>query len=95
MNFQAYASGCNIVILSPSFERVQIIPGVCHDNVQISCLDCTSDTGKIAAAYDDQVIIFEPTPLLTKETDTRSAKHARKVRIIPNFSGAFFKIVFK
>ena len=46
-HFQAYASGCNIVILSPSFQRVQIIPGVCHDNVQISCLDCSSDTGKI------------------------------------------------
>lgn len=65
--FTAYASGCNIVILSPSFQRVQIIPGVCHDNVQISCLDCSSDTGKIAAAYDDQVIIFEPTPLITDE----------------------------
>ena len=86
LNFQAYASGCNIVILSPSFERVQIIPGVCHDNVQISCLDCTSDTGKIAAAYDDQVIIFEPTPLLTKESDARTAKHVRKVRKVVNSS---------
>ena len=65
--FQAYASGCNIVILSPTFHRVQIIPGVCHDNVQISCLDCSSDTGKIAAAYDDKVIIFEPTPLVSNE----------------------------
>lgn len=51
---------------------MQIIPGVCHDNVQISCLDCASDTGKIAAAYDDQVIIFEPTPLVT--ADKSSAK---------------------
>ena len=59
--FQAYASGCNIVILSPKFERVQIIPGVCHDNIQISCLDCSVDSGKIAAAYANQIIVFEPT----------------------------------
>ena len=76
---QAYASGCNIVILSPSFDRVQIIPGVCHDNVQISCLDCTSDTGKIAAAYDDQVIIFEPTPLITKENESKTSSKSQKV----------------
>ena len=30
---------------------------------QISCLDCSVETGKIAAAYDDRVVIFEPTPL--------------------------------
>ena len=71
--FQAYASGCNIVILSSSFERVQIIPGVCHDNIQISCLDCSADTGKIAAAYDDQVIIFEPTPLVTSDSEKEKA----------------------
>ena len=67
--FQAYASGCNIVILSPKFERVQIIPGVCHDNIQISCLDCSVDSGKIAAAYANQIIVFEPTPLLAACAD--------------------------
>ena len=36
---------------------------MCHDNIQISCLDCSVDSGKIAAAYANQVIIFEPTPL--------------------------------
>ena len=65
--FQAYASGCNVVILSPKFERVQIIPGVCHDNIQISCLDCSVDSGKIAAAYANQVVVFEPTPLVPQE----------------------------
>ena len=65
--FQAYASGCNVVILSPKFERVQIIPGVCHDNIQISCLDCSVDSGKIAAAYANQVVVFEPTPLIPQE----------------------------
>ena len=33
--FQAYAAGCNIVILSSNFDRVQIIPGVCHSDLQI------------------------------------------------------------
>ena len=62
--FVTYAAGSNIVILSVTFERVQIIPGICHDNVQISCIDCSTDTGKIAAAYGNKVRIFEPTPLV-------------------------------
>ncbi|GLH09345.1 Rabconnectin, partial [Gryllus bimaculatus] len=62
--FTAYAAGCNIVILASSFERVQIIPGAWHNYIRISCLDCSTDTGKIAAAYENQVCIFEPTPLI-------------------------------
>lgn len=62
--FKAYAAGCNIVILASTFERVQIIPGAIHDYVRISSVDCSSDTGKIAAAYDDVVCIYEPTPLI-------------------------------
>ncbi|XP_071522289.1 dmX-like protein 2 [Panulirus ornatus] len=64
--FTAYAAGCNIVILASTYERVQVIPGVCHDNVQISCVDCSTDTGKIAAAYGKLVCIFEPTPLINQ-----------------------------
>ncbi|KYM98277.1 DmX-like protein 2 [Cyphomyrmex costatus] len=61
---KAYAAGCNIVILANNFERVQIIPGAVHNYIRISCLDCSTDTGKIAAAYENQVCIFEPTPLI-------------------------------
>ena len=32
--FTAYSAGCNVVILSSSFDRVQIIPGASTDNVQ-------------------------------------------------------------
>jgi hypothetical protein len=32
----AYAAGCNITILASTFQRVQIIPGICHNNVQVS-----------------------------------------------------------
>lgn len=69
--FTAYAAGCNIVILASTFERVQIIPGAVHGYIKISALDCSTDTGKIAAAYEDKICIFEPTPLI--QTDTRSA----------------------
>ncbi|XP_068622766.1 dmX-like protein 2 [Battus philenor] len=62
--FTAYAAGCNIVILASNFERVQIIPGAIHGYVRISSLDCSTDTGKIAAAYGAEVCIFEPTPLI-------------------------------
>ncbi|XP_044259840.1 dmX-like protein 2 isoform X4 [Tribolium madens] len=62
--FTAYAAGCNIVILASTFERVQIIPGAVHDYIRISSIDCSSDTGKIAAAYENTVCIYEPTPLI-------------------------------
>ncbi|XP_066150653.1 dmX-like protein 2 isoform X3 [Euwallacea fornicatus] len=62
--FTAYAAGCNIVILASTFERVQIIPGAVHDYIRISSIDCSSDTGKIAAAYDNTICIYEPTPLI-------------------------------
>ncbi|XP_044020160.1 dmX-like protein 2 isoform X2 [Aphidius gifuensis] len=64
ISFTAYAAGCNIVILASNFERVQIIPGAVHNYIRISCLDCSTDTGKIAAAYENQICIFEPTPLI-------------------------------
>ena len=49
--FQAYAAGCNIVILASNFERVQIIPGVTHGNIKVSCIDCSTDTGKVCIHY--------------------------------------------
>ncbi|XP_058459198.1 dmX-like protein 2 isoform X2 [Malaya genurostris] len=70
--FTAYAAGCNIVILASNFERVQIIPGAVHNYIRISALDCSTDTGKIAAAYEDKVCIFEPTPLIHND---RSSAH--------------------
>ncbi|KAK6643958.1 hypothetical protein RUM43_000223 [Polyplax serrata] len=74
--FTAYAAGCNIVILASNFERVQIIPGAVHNYVRISCLDSSTDTGKIAAAYEKEVCIFEPTPLIP----TSSSSHVLDYR---------------
>ncbi|XP_022699027.1 dmX-like protein 2 isoform X2 [Varroa jacobsoni] len=66
--FTVYAAGCNIVILSSELERVQIIAGVCHGNVQVTSLDCSNDVGKIAAAYAKKISIFEPSPLLNNNS---------------------------
>ncbi|CAF0799637.1 unnamed protein product, partial [Didymodactylos carnosus] len=62
LHFAAYAAGYNVVILSGDFQRVQVIPGSEHDNCLITCVDCTNETGKIIAAYNNQVCIYEPTP---------------------------------
>ncbi|XP_069932131.1 dmX-like protein 1 isoform X6 [Oryctolagus cuniculus] len=58
--FTAYASGCDIVILGSDFERLQIIPGAKHGNIQVGCVDCSMQQGKIAASYGNIISIFEP-----------------------------------
>ncbi|KAJ0175201.1 hypothetical protein K1T71_009342 [Dendrolimus kikuchii] len=73
--FTAYAAGCNIVILASNFERVQIIPGAVHGYVRIGSLDCSTDTGKIAAAYGSEVCIFEPTPLIHTAATTHGLEY--------------------
>ncbi|TSL10182.1 DmX-like protein 1 [Bagarius yarrelli] len=64
--FTAYASGCDIVILGSDFERLQIIPGAKHGNVQVGCVDC-SQQGQIAASYGNIICIFEPVLMRPKE----------------------------
>ncbi|XP_069887631.1 dmX-like protein 1 isoform X3 [Dipodomys merriami] len=61
--FTAYASGCDIVILGSDFERLQIIPGTKHGNIQVGCVDCSVQQGKIAASYGNVISIFEPVKL--------------------------------
>ncbi|XP_041373660.1 dmX-like protein 2 isoform X2 [Gigantopelta aegis] len=74
LHFTAYAAGCNIVILASNFERVQIIPGVTHGNIKVSCIACSTDTGKIAASYARKVHIFEPTPLTSENAHPQPKK---------------------
>jgi hypothetical protein len=63
---KAYGSGGNLVILASNFERVQIISGNKFSTSILRCLDCTLDTGKIAAAYGNKIHVFEPTPSAKK-----------------------------
>ncbi|XP_027023135.2 dmX-like protein 1 isoform X2 [Tachysurus fulvidraco] len=65
--FTAYASGCDIVILGSDFERLQIIPGAKHGNIQVGCVDC-SQQGQIAASFGNIVCIFEPVLMSPKES---------------------------
>ncbi|XP_026865664.2 dmX-like protein 2 isoform X1 [Electrophorus electricus] len=58
--FTAYGSGCDIVILASDFECVQIIPGAQHGNIQVGCVECSHELGRIAASYGNTVCIFEP-----------------------------------
>ncbi|XP_040852531.1 dmX-like protein 1 isoform X5 [Ochotona curzoniae] len=58
--FTAYASGCDVVILGSDFERLQIIPGAKHGNIQVGCVDCSMQQGKIAASYGNIISVFEP-----------------------------------
>uniref|UniRef100_A0A8C4M4X3 Dmx like 2 n=1 Tax=Equus asinus asinus TaxID=83772 RepID=A0A8C4M4X3_EQUAS len=45
--FTAYGSGCDIVILANDFECVQIIPGAKHGNIQVSCVECSNQHGRV------------------------------------------------
>jgi hypothetical protein len=50
---------------------VQIIPGGNHGSVQVTCIDCSSDTGKIAACYGSKVHVYEPSPLFHRTSQHR------------------------
>ncbi|KAJ8249356.1 hypothetical protein GJAV_G00233900 [Gymnothorax javanicus] len=69
--FTAYGSGCDIVILSSDFECVQIIPGAQHGNIQVGCVECSHQLGRIAASYGNTVCIFEPMPVSANHRHSR------------------------
>ncbi|NXJ65771.1 DMXL1 protein, partial [Rostratula benghalensis] len=73
--FTAYASGCDIVILGTDFERLQIIPGAKHGNIQVGCVDCSMQQGKIAASYGNVICIFEPVSLLKQNSNHQNTLH--------------------
>ncbi|XP_074788618.1 dmX-like protein 1 isoform X4 [Athene noctua] len=73
--FTAYASGCDIVVLGTDFERLQIIPGAKHGNIQVGCVDCSMQQGKIAASYGKVICIFEPVSLLKQNSSHHNKLH--------------------
>lgn len=56
--FTACTSGSDIIILASNFFRVQQITV----NSSVNSLDCSTDVGKIAAAHENIISIFEPLP---------------------------------
>ncbi|XP_006886049.1 PREDICTED: dmX-like protein 1-like [Elephantulus edwardii] len=77
-SFTAYASGCDIVILGSDFERLQIIPGAKHGNIQVGCVDCSMQQGKIAASYGNVISVFEPVNLPKKKKNLDSYNQWQK-----------------
>ncbi|KAM8984129.1 dmX-like protein 1 isoform 4-T4 [Ara ararauna] len=73
--FTAYASGCDIVVLGTDFERLQIIPGAKHGNIQVGCVDCSMQQGKIAASYGEVICIFEPVSLVKQSSGHHNTFH--------------------
>uniref|UniRef100_A0A8C5PMH0 Dmx like 2 n=1 Tax=Leptobrachium leishanense TaxID=445787 RepID=A0A8C5PMH0_9ANUR len=71
-SFTAYGSGCDIVVLDRDFECVQIIAGAKHGNIQVSCVECSHQQGRIAASYGNTVCIFEP--LITINSNKRNSQ---------------------
>lgn len=65
--FTACTSGPDIIILASNFSRVQQIT----TSSPINSLDCSTDVGKIAAAYGSKMVIFEPVPLSVSKLDYR------------------------
>lgn len=61
--FTACTSGPDIIILASNFSRVQQITA----SSSITSLDCSTDVGKIAAAYENKMVIFEPIPLVQQQ----------------------------
>lgn len=51
--FQAYGSGCDVVILASDFECVQIIPGAQNGNIQVGCVECSHQLGRVSV--DDKL----------------------------------------
>ncbi|XP_023587709.1 dmX-like protein 1 isoform X3 [Trichechus manatus latirostris] len=76
--FTAYASGCDIVILGSDFERLQIIPGAKHGNIQVGCVDCSMQQGKIAASYGNVISVFEPVNLPKEKKNLESYSQWQK-----------------
>uniref|UniRef100_G3UN45 Dmx like 1 n=1 Tax=Loxodonta africana TaxID=9785 RepID=G3UN45_LOXAF len=74
----AYASGCDIVILGSDFERLQIIPGAKHGNIQVGCVDCSMQQGKIAASYGNVISVFEPVNLPKEKKNLESYSQWQK-----------------
>uniref|UniRef100_A0A3P8UW05 Dmx-like 2 n=1 Tax=Cynoglossus semilaevis TaxID=244447 RepID=A0A3P8UW05_CYNSE len=68
ISFTAYGSGCDVVILASDFDCVQIIPGAQNGNIQVGCVECSHQLGRIAASYGNTVCIFEP---LSTKLNTR------------------------
>lgn len=45
------------MVLGTDFERLQIIPGAKHGNIQVGCVDCSMQQGKVCGVVF--LIVFQ------------------------------------
>ena len=57
-HMQVYASGNDVVIVDGHLTHIQTVQG----DTAIRALHCSEGTGKIAVAWDTDVVIFNPEP---------------------------------
>ena len=55
---QAYASGKDVVVVDGHLTHIQTVQG----DIAIKALHCSEGTGKIAVAWESDVVIFNPEP---------------------------------
>ena len=56
--YKVYASGKDVVIVDGHLTHIQTVQG----DVAIRALHCSEGTGKIAVAWETDVVIFNPEP---------------------------------
>ena len=65
---QVYASGKDVVIVDGHLIHIQTVQG----DVPIRALHCSEGSGKIAVAWDTDVVIFNPEPHEGSSEETAS-----------------------
>uniref|UniRef100_A0A670XS26 Dmx like 1 n=1 Tax=Pseudonaja textilis TaxID=8673 RepID=A0A670XS26_PSETE len=89
--FTAYASGCDIVILGTDFERLQIIPGAKYGNIQVGCVDCSMQQGKVS---NNAVFILIGKVIISKKCLTNLSQQIIKLlksQLITMLSLSFYR----
>eukprot|EP01135_Chromosphaera_perkinsii_P009258 Nk52_evm10s1705 gene=Nk52_evmTU10s1705 len=68
-----YASCANVVILKGDLTPVQIIKDA-KNGTQVSCVECSDVGCKIAATFEDQVVVYEPFKTYTRKDSLEGGK---------------------
>lgn len=69
---QAYGSGCDVVILASDFDCVQIIPGAQNGNIQVGCVECSHQLGRVSVDHTSRPTLPKSATLSFKWSRQRS-----------------------
>lgn len=68
---QAYGSGCDVVILASDFDCVQIIPGAQNGNIQVGCVECSHQLGRVSVDRPSRPILTKPVDIIVYSEHTQ------------------------